>query len=83
MRNGSIVHQAPVPAYPTCGKFFLHTWEMTLSEKYRTRVRARCCNKDLCNGPTGRAGETHNQSGVFGLSLLTSLLIQRLRALPS
>ncbi|CAB4060909.1 unnamed protein product [Lepeophtheirus salmonis] len=74
LRNGTIVHQAPVPASPTCGKFFLHTWEMTLSEKYHTRVRARCCSRDLCNGLTGRAGETHNQSSVFALSLLISYL---------
>ena len=62
LANGTVVHQGPVPASPSCGEMFLHTWQETLQKRYKQKVRARCCEDNLCNGPFGAAQSAHSKT---------------------
>ena len=55
--NGTILHQGPYPEKPLCQHDFKLIWKQTLANRYKQRVYVRCCDYNMCNGPSGgRAG---------------------------
>lgn len=55
--NGTILHQGPYPEKPLCRHDFKSIWKQTLANRFKQRVYVRCCDYNMCNGPSGgRAG---------------------------
>ena len=57
LANGTVLHQGPYPENPSCGAQFKQVWKLMLSNRFKQHVSVRCCDYNMCNGPSGgRAG---------------------------
>ena len=70
LANGTVIHQGAYPESPSCGSTFKQVWRQTLEGQFKQRVRIRCCDHNMCNGPNGRAGgERTPNVALFALVL--------------